>query len=71
VLSPLSREDRAALARILEQLLVATTHERLEDRALGLAPVGGYTCRMCDFGACGRDGGLCPVVGTAASSTQS
>lgn len=69
VLSPLSRADRSALTRILEQLLAATTHERLADRALGSAPVGGYTCRMCDFAVCGRERGLCPVAGAASSTS--
>ncbi len=69
VLSPLTNRERAALADIVEKLLHASTRERLADRALGQDRADGYTCRMCDFTACGRDRGLCPVAEVAAMAT--
>ncbi len=62
MLSPLTNGERAALATLMEKLLGATTRERLADRAAGHVAENGYTCRMCDFSACGRERGLCPVA---------
>jgi DNA-binding MarR family transcriptional regulator len=66
VLATLPAADLASLTSITEHLLGAITRERLADRDQGHDPSGGWLCRLCDFDACGRQDGTCPV----ASSTQ-
>jgi MarR family transcriptional regulator, negative regulator of the multidrug operon emrRAB len=65
LLDGLTEQERAALAGIVDKLLVAVTTERLSVRAGGAEIPGGWLCRMCDFAACGRDAGRCPVANTA------
>lgn len=65
LLEVLTDQERAALAGIVDKLLVAVTDERLSVRAGGAEVPGGWLCRMCDFSACGRDEGRCPVANTA------
>ena len=65
LLDVLVEQDRQALAGTVEKLLVAVTTERLAVRAGGAEIPGGWLCRMCDFDACGRDAGRCPVANTA------
>lgn len=64
LLAQLTSAERAALAPALDRLAVAITRERLGRRAAGGEPAGGALCRWCDFGACGRPEGHCPVAST-------
>ena len=68
VLAPLSRAERATLTRINEKLLRGITRQRLAARGRGELPTGGWLCRLCDHGACGRARGACPAAGVAATS---
>jgi DNA-binding MarR family transcriptional regulator len=61
VLNALSRDDRAALAPILDRVIHTITEQRLALRAAGERPSGGALCRLCDFTACGRPRGKCPA----------
>jgi DNA-binding MarR family transcriptional regulator len=54
-----------AVTSVLEDLLAQLTALRLHERAAGDAPAGGWLCRLCDFGACGRPEGRCPVANVA------
>jgi DNA-binding MarR family transcriptional regulator len=67
-LAKLSDHERVSLTRLCERLVGAVTKQRLEERRAGFTPAGGALCRMCDFGACGRDKGRCPAAQVAASS---
>jgi DNA-binding MarR family transcriptional regulator len=69
VLAVLSSEEQRSLAGLTEKLLAAITDQRLRDRAREKTPPGGWLCRLCDFEACGRPRGDCPVASTAARST--
>ena len=64
-LGKLSGTERATLAGLSERLISAVTKHRLEQRRAGFTPPGGALCRMCDFAACGRDKGICPVAQVA------
>lgn len=61
----LSEKDRRALARLTDRLLAGLATARLEARARHELPAGGWLCRSCDFEACGRPAGRCPVAGSA------
>lgn len=61
----LTGDDRVALARIVDRLLVGVTRRRLQARSLGEPPTGGWLCRLCDFTACQRPAGSCPAAKTA------
>jgi MarR family transcriptional regulator, negative regulator of the multidrug operon emrRAB len=67
VLGGLSPAERRSLTEIADKLIRSITRERLEERAQGRVPTGGWLCRLCDFEDCGRPDGACP----AASTTQS
>lgn len=62
ILDGLSIEDRASLTRLIEKLLPMVVSERAAARERGNEPSGGWLCRLCDFDACGRDQGECPVA---------
>jgi DNA-binding MarR family transcriptional regulator len=64
-LQDISAADRKALQRIVEQLTGSITVRRLEDRAAGQVPAGGWLCRLCDQAACGRPEGRCPAQTSA------
>jgi hypothetical protein len=70
VLAVLSPEEQQSLASLTEKLLTAITDQRLRDRARGRMPPGGWLCRLCDFEACGRPRGDCPVADAAARSNH-
>jgi DNA-binding MarR family transcriptional regulator len=55
-LGALTPEDRAALDRIMGQLLAGFVRGPGATR---------WMCRLCDTGACGRASGLCPVANAA------
>ncbi len=65
VLGVLDDHDREQLTRITEQLIGAVVARRLEERAAGHDPAGGWLCRLCDPRACGRPDGACPAATTA------
>lgn len=63
VLAKLTTDERETLTPLLERLLRELTAARLGDRAAARNRLGGWLCRLCDFSACGRDEGACPVAG--------
>jgi DNA-binding MarR family transcriptional regulator len=65
VLTVLGPDEQRSLAALSEKLLEAITEQRLRDRALDRVPPGGWLCRLCDFEACGRPRGDCPVAAAA------
>jgi MarR family transcriptional regulator, negative regulator of the multidrug operon emrRAB len=69
ILGTLDESERASLTDILDKLVRSTTANRLAERKRGQAPVGGWTCRLCDFSACGRDRGLCPAADQAGTGS--
>ncbi len=62
LLAGLSTTERESLTPLLERLLRTLTAARLGERASSKTPPGGWLCRLCDFSACGRDEGACPVA---------
>jgi DNA-binding MarR family transcriptional regulator len=62
LLAELGTRERESLTPLLERLLQELTAARLGDRAHSKAPAGGWLCRLCDFSACGRNEGACPVA---------
>jgi MarR family transcriptional repressor of emrRAB len=56
VLAPLTRAERAELARLHEKLLGGLTGGRADAR---------HICRLCDAHACGHEEGRCPVTRAA------
>jgi MarR family transcriptional regulator, negative regulator of the multidrug operon emrRAB len=67
-LEGLSDAQRRSLTAMAERLTSDLTALRLEERAVGTPPAGGWLCRLCDFGACGRPDGRCPAASRAASA---
>jgi MarR family transcriptional regulator, negative regulator of the multidrug operon emrRAB len=66
VLSGLSQPQRRSLTAMAERLTADLASLRLDQRAMGDAPAGGWLCRLCDFHACGRGEGRCPASRRAA-----
>lgn len=64
-LAGLSPAERASLTGAVEKILGTVTEDRLRTRQRGDVPPGGWLCRLCDFDACGRPRGACPVAETA------
>jgi len=62
VLGGLSATQRRSLTAMAERLTGDLAALRLEQRAAGEVPAGGWLCRMCDFEACGRPAGRCPAA---------
>ncbi|MFB7718791.1 MarR family winged helix-turn-helix transcriptional regulator [Nocardia sp. NPDC056100] len=60
-LSALSPKEIDNLATALDTMLTTVTLARAEQRASGGARSQPWLCRLCDFGACGRSKGECPV----------
>jgi DNA-binding MarR family transcriptional regulator len=65
VLGGLTDAQRRTLTAVAERLTGDLAALRLEQRAEGELPAGGWLCRLCDFGACGRPEGRCPAAATA------
>jgi MarR family transcriptional repressor of emrRAB len=65
VLAGLSSDEQEMLTPLLERLLQQLTAERLAEREGARTPAGGWLCRLCDFSACRRDVGECPVANAA------
>jgi MarR family transcriptional repressor of emrRAB len=64
-LEHLNEAQRQQLEELAATALAKLTEQRLALRASGQMPPGGALCRLCDFVACGRPEGRCPVAGTA------
>jgi DNA-binding MarR family transcriptional regulator len=65
-LGGLTATQRRSLTAMAERLTGDLATLRLEQRAAGELPAGGWLCRMCDFAACGRPEGRCPAAARAA-----
>jgi DNA-binding MarR family transcriptional regulator len=65
MLGGLSGAQRRALTAMAERLTGDVAALRLEQRAAGDLPAGGWLCRLCDFEACGRPAGRCPAAARA------
>jgi DNA-binding MarR family transcriptional regulator len=61
-LGGLTNAERRSLTTLAERLTGDMAVVRLEERRCGDAPSGGWLCRLCDFGACGRPEGRCPAA---------
>lgn len=68
VLDALEPGERTQLTAIVEKLVGTVVTQRLEARAAGEDPPGGWLCRLCDPEACERADGHCPALQTAVSS---
>jgi DNA-binding MarR family transcriptional regulator len=66
-LHDLDRRERRQLTHLIEQLVTRVVRRRLEVRAAGRDPAGGFLCRQCDPVACGRPDGRCPAANAATS----
>ena len=62
LVAELTSEERTALTRVSERLLAIVARTRLDERAAGAVPPGGWMCRLCDQVACGRPVGECPAA---------
>jgi len=71
VLAGLSSDERDALTPLLERLLEQLTAARLAEREEARTPAGGWLCRLCDFSACRRKMGACPVANAAQPTSGS
>lgn len=65
VLGALDERERGQLGALVDKLLGALVTRRLEARAAGSDPPGGWLCRLCDPAACERPEGRCPVADAA------
>ena len=61
-LGGLSDAQRRTLTTLAERLTGDMAALRLDERAQGPPPSGGWLCRLCDFEACGRPEGRCPAA---------
>jgi DNA-binding MarR family transcriptional regulator len=61
-LEGLTQAERRSLTRLAERLAGDVAELRLAERRRGAPPAGGWLCRLCDFGACGRSEGRCPAA---------
>lgn len=71
LLSRLSAEERNKLTPLLERLLEEVTASRLDERASSRGGSRAWLCRLCDFSACQREEGACPVANRARPATPS
>jgi len=71
ILAGLNSGEREALTSLLERLLGQLTVVRLAERESAKTPAGGWLCRLCDFSACRRDVGDCPVANAARPASES
>lgn len=67
VVEVLDDGEQAELSAILDKLVAGAVGRRLEARAAGATPPGGWLCRLCDTVACQRPEGRCPAANAAAS----
>ena len=71
LLAGLSSDEQEKLAPLMERLLQQLTTARLDERRRAKTPTGGWLCRLCDFSACRREVGDCPVAEAAQSTSDS
>lgn len=72
VLTELSPDEVDSLAAVLDTMLTTVTLARAEERsARTVGRPSPWLCRLCDFAACGRSEGNCPVNNTVTSSNRS
>lgn len=64
-LEPLNEREQRTMLAAIDRVLGAMTRRRLQSRSRGQAPPNGWLCRLCDFNACGRPAGACPVATAA------
>ncbi|WP_405494864.1 MarR family winged helix-turn-helix transcriptional regulator [Nocardia sp. NBC_00511] len=70
-LSALPPDEIDNLAAALDAMLTAVTQSRAEDRATRTTDrPQPWLCRLCDFAACGRSEGNCPVNNANTTSTS-
>jgi MarR family transcriptional repressor of emrRAB len=68
-LSALSPGEVESLAATLDTMLATLTVSRLEERSTHTKDSGPpWLCRLCDFAACGRTAGSCPVNNVVTAS---
>jgi len=62
MLSGITSAELDELAAVLEKMLATVTHARAAEQSSGTQdrPLP-WLCRLCDFDACGRSEGTCPV----------
>ena len=71
-LSPLSSDEVDNLAAALDTMLTAVTLARAEERSARTNDrPQPWLCRLCDFAACGRSEGNCPVDNAVTTSNRS
>ena len=71
-LSPLSSDELDNLAAALDTMLTAVTLARAEERSARTNDrPQPWLCRLCDFAACGRSEGNCPVDNAVTTSNRS
>jgi MarR family transcriptional repressor of emrRAB len=70
-LAVLDDSEQAALGDLLDKLVAGVVGRRLEARAAGATPPGGWLCRLCDPVACERAAGHCPAAGAATRAERS
>jgi len=68
-LEALGDVQRGRLEDVAGVMLSTLTAQRVAMRSAGQMPSGGAICRLCDFVACGRPEGRCPVAGAAIGRT--
>lgn len=65
LVADLDADERVAATAVLERVLGVVTEQRIRARLDGAPPGGGWLCRLCDLGDCGRPEGRCPTAETA------
>ncbi len=62
MLSGLTPAELDVCAAVVDKMLATVTHVRAAERTSGTQDrPPPWLCRMCDFDACGRSAGMCPV----------
>lgn len=69
-LSNLTSVDLIALGRPLDMILETVTIARQKERAENTSDAPAWLCRLCDFTACEREEGKCPVAQVSGSTMQ-
>jgi MarR family transcriptional regulator, negative regulator of the multidrug operon emrRAB len=70
-LSSLTDDDLVSLGRALDVILETVTMVRQKERAKNPVDAPAWLCRLCDFEACEREAGKCPVAQVSGSTVQS
>ncbi len=70
-LSALTSDEVDNLVEALDTMLTTVTLARAEERSAGHDHPQPWLCRLCDFAACGRREGNCPVNNAVMTSNRS